>query len=70
LTKEKLYDIINIENEREVNNMWITLIANLYEMLEDGEINQFDKIDKKLLDKVVKEIQEEEEKRVDKRKKI
>ena len=49
--------------------MWITLIANLYEMLEDGEINQFDKIDKKLLDKVVKEIQEEE-KRVDKRKKI
>ena len=60
---------MNIENEREEKIMWITLIANLYEMLEDGEINQFDKIDKKLLDKVVKEIQEEE-KRVDKRKKI
>lgn len=47
--------------------MWLTLIAELYEMLENGEINQFDEIDKKLLDKIVKEIQE---KRVDKRKNI
>ena len=47
--------------------MWLTLIAELYEMLENGEINQFDEIDKKLLDKIVKEIQE---KRVDRRKNI
>lgn len=50
--------------------MWLSLLAELDEMLENGEINQFDKIDKKLLDKIVKEIQEEEEKRVDKIKNI
>lgn len=49
--------------------MWLSLLAELDEMLENGEINSFDKIDKKLLDKIVKEIQEEE-KNIDKRKKM
>lgn len=47
--------------------MWLSLLAELDEMLENGEINQFDKIDKELLDKIVKEIQE---KNVDKIKNV